>query len=93
MNGLESGVAQRAEREAHARRLAYLLETGWQLTEEGWIKDTSSSRWSKTSREIVQYDEGLSFEDGVKCTWRAQKNLEAAELAAKQRRGVRNGEN
>jgi hypothetical protein len=87
MDGLAAGVAQQTEREAHERRLGYLAEKGWRLTEEGLILDTSDGRWSKTSREIVEYADGLSFEEAVSAAWRRQKHIEAAELAERQRKG------
>jgi hypothetical protein len=92
MDGLASGVALQSEQAEHERRLAYLYETGWELTEEGLVKDASDPRWSKRSREIVPYDENLAFGEAVKSAWRLQKCMEAAELAERQRRGVRKGE-
>ena len=87
MDGLAAGVAQQTEREAHERRLGYLAEKGWRLTEEGLILDTSDGRWSKTSREIVECADGLTFEDAVKSAWSRQKQMEAVELAERQPKG------
>lgn len=85
-DALAAGVALQAEREAHERRLGYLAEHGWTLTEEGLVKDTSDSRWHKQSRILVPYYEGVSFEEGVRTAYGRQKHLEAEELARQQRR-------
>jgi hypothetical protein len=87
MNGLEAAVAKQREREDHERRMADLAEKGWRLTEEGLILDTSDGRWSKTSREIVEFADGLSFEEAVKSAWSRQKQMEAVESAERQRKG------
>ena len=85
-NALERGASEAAEREAHLRRLAYIKGAGWELKPEGWVLDTYDTRWSKSSREIVPYDENVSFEEGVRSAFNRQRAIEFMELAAEQRR-------
>jgi hypothetical protein len=71
--------------EAHERRWAHLQASGWRLTEEGLVLDTSDPRWHKSGRILVPYAEGVPFEEGVRAAYGRQKMIEAQELAREQR--------
>jgi hypothetical protein len=84
-NAVENAVTLDAEQRAHAKRLAYIREAGWVLTEEGWILNQDDPRWAKQARVLIPYSDDVTYEEGVRCAYGRQKLLEAEALATKQR--------
>jgi hypothetical protein len=87
-----AAVSPEVEKADCDRRWAYLKDQGWKVTDEGIVLDTSDSRWHKSDRILIEYVEGLPFEEGVRAAYGIRTTEDARGREAGERAAPAEGE-